>query len=182
MGELEIRVLELLNQEYAINYITRELNIKEEYLADIIISLEDKGLAALVDKKWKITEKGKDIFEKKDKLLKKLKVRYIHGEIDSRDEYDRRRKELEDISQIISSTDEIIEVVQPKITTSSEMQVVEQKSKDEHLNDDTIIDKNDLSKEEPIKKEPIKKICSKCGIENKPESNFCRKCGTNLKG
>lgn len=193
MGELESKVLELLNREYAINYIIREFNIKDEYLADIIISLEDRGLITLRDKKWKITEKGKDIFEKRDRLFKKLKIEYLYGEIDSRDEYDRRRKELEDISQIISSTEEIeditedekikgheiikTEVVQPEITISPEIQVIEQKSEDEHLNDK--ITSDELPK--IPKEEPTKKICPKCGIENKPESNYCRKCGTVLK-
>lgn len=206
MGELESKVLELLNREYAISYITRELNIKDEYLADIIISLEDKGLVTLKDKKWKISEKGKDIFEKRCQLLKKLKMEYLYGDIGNRDEYDRKRKELEDMSQIISSTDEMIEdehekdkhekdkhekdehekedeiakteVVHPEITLSPEIQIVEQKSEDEHLNSDTT--RYEPPKESP-KEESIKKICPKCGIENKPESNYCRKCGTNLK-
>lgn len=192
MGELEIKVLELLNREYDITYIIRELNIKDEHLADIIIGLDDDKLIMLKDKKWKITEKGRDIFEKRDQLFKKLKIEYLYGEI-GREEYNRRMQELGDISQFVIGTeytiDSVVEkdqiekdqiekdriekqeitrkkAVQPEMTVTPE-RISEKKNEDN-------ISTGKLSKE------PVKKICPKCGIENKPESNYCRKCGTIL--
>ena len=98
--------------------------------------------------------------------MKKLKIEYLHGEIGDREEYNRRKKELEDISSI---TDELMKKEQTKDYVQPETIIVSEK-------------KNEV---EPstgkLSKDKSTKICPKCGIENKPESNFCRKCGTSLK-
>ncbi len=84
-----------------IDKILHELSIDEESLADMIIDLEFKELIILKDKNWILTKKGKDIFEKRENVFKKLKIEYLHGEINSRDEYNTRKKELEDMPQTI---------------------------------------------------------------------------------
>ena len=97
MEKLEYKVLDFLNQEYAISRIVRDLDIKDEDLADIIVSLDDKELIVIKDKKWVISEKGKELFQKRDMFLRKLKIDYLYGEIGSRDEYNRRKKGWEDL-------------------------------------------------------------------------------------
>lgn len=113
--KLEGKILSFILTGNNIDNILHELSIEEESLADIIIDLEFKELIILKDKNWKLTEKGKDIFKKRENIFKKLKIEYLHGDIRSRDEYNARKKELEEMPQIIFIYEEKRELV-PQIT------------------------------------------------------------------
>ena len=174
MEKLESRILELLRQESSISRMVKVLDIKEENLADSIIDLEIQGFITLESKKWKLTEKGNEIFEKRDNLLKKLKIEYLYGKINNREEYNKRKKDLEDISYIISISENIIES-----ETSIESEQLGQEGTDIKPEE-----KSELIQEEMVIKPEEKKeilICSKCGTENRQEYNYCRKCGNPLK-
>ncbi len=97
---LEGKILELISKNCDSLYILENLKIKEEDLADIIICLENKGMIKIDNKNWILAEKGREIFEKRENLFKKLKIGYLRGDINSREEYNSRKKELEDIPQI----------------------------------------------------------------------------------
>lgn len=100
MGDIENKILLFLELGYKIDMILKELDIDEESLSDIIIELEGKELVTLEDKNWILTKKGKDILKNtKKELLKKLKIDYLHGKI-TRDEFQKKRKELEAITTI----------------------------------------------------------------------------------
>ena len=177
MEKLEYKVLDLLNQECAISDIERDLDIEDDDLADIIICLDNKELIVLKDKKWIIAEKGKDIFDKRDRLLKKLRIDYMYGEIYSRDEYIRRKNGLEDLSQVISVKDDSAtddDIIKKEVEEKQVQQIGE-------INSEIVIEKKDDNKDEDLSKVDTKKICSKCGVDNKAESNYCRKCGAMLK-
>lgn len=109
--KLEGKILSFILTGNNIDNILHELSIEEESLADIIIDLEFKELIILKDKNWKLTEKGKDIFKKRENIFKKLKIEYLHGDIRSRDEYNARKKELEEMPQIIFIYEEKRELV-----------------------------------------------------------------------
>ena len=97
MNEMENRILLFLESGYDIDTILKELNIDKISLADIIIELEGKELITLEGKNWILTQKGKDILkEVKEELHKKLKIEYLYGNI-SKDEFQRKRKELESV-------------------------------------------------------------------------------------
>ena len=97
MNEMENRILLFLESGYDIDTILKELNIDKISLADIIIELEGKELTTLKGKNWILTQKGKDILkEVREELHKKLKIEYLYGNI-SKDEFQRKRKELESI-------------------------------------------------------------------------------------
>lgn len=96
-NELENNILFLLESKYNIGIILKELNIDEITLADTIIELESRELMTLEDKNWILTEKGKDILkETKEELLKKLKIDHLYGNI-SKDEFQKKRNELESV-------------------------------------------------------------------------------------
>lgn len=175
MNALENNILELLRQGCIISDIEKNLNIKEEDLADIIIGLDEKGLIILQDKNWILTDKGKEIFVKREEELKKLKIDYLRGEI-NKDEFDRRKRELSDI--IEKSDDDSRKDSRNFFYPSSKKDDIVTQDiipKDEPRKDDD----KDKGKEEPV--ELKKLICPKCSTENRPESNFCRKCGTAVK-
>lgn len=112
MNEIENRILLLLESGYKIDIISNELNIDKENLADIIIELENEELITLEDKSWTLTQKGKDILIKaKEELLKKLKIEYLYGNI-NKNEFQKKRSELESI--IIIEKPQIEEKIEDK--------------------------------------------------------------------
>ena len=151
MNEIENKVLFFLESRYKIDTILKELGMDEESLANIIIELETKGLITLEDKNWILTQKGKDILKDiREELLKKLKIDYLYGNM-SKDEFQKKKKELESLESIV-----LIE--KPH---------AEDKIEDKKLEKKLIEDKNIN--------------CPKCGKENKIESKYCYKCGEPLK-
>lgn len=116
MEELKSIVLEMLNKGQQIDQIEEILKIEEEALADIIIDLDTGGFVILQDKQWIITKKGIDIFKEREEKLKKLKIEYLHGDI-NREEYDIRKRELDDLLRISYFTNETIktDMIIPKI-------------------------------------------------------------------
>lgn len=108
-NELENNILFLLKSKYNIEIILKELNIDEITFADTIIELENRELITLEDKNWILTEKGKDILKEiKEELLKKLKIDHLYGNI-SKDEFQKKRSELE--SMIIIEKHQIEEKI-----------------------------------------------------------------------
>lgn len=202
MNALENKILELIRQGCTISYIEKNLDIKEEDLADIIIELDEKGFIKLQDKNWVLTDQGKEIFMKREEDFKKLKIDYLRGEI-NRDEFDKRKKELSDTNILEKSDSDSrkffyppqnkdISIVQDRLP-KEEPKIEEDKDsiiindilpKEEHKIDDNISREKIKVEEDKVKEEPVelKKInCPKCKTENRPESNFCRKCGISLK-
>lgn len=109
MTEIENKILSLLELGYDIDKMLNELNIEnEEYLADMIIALENKELIILDNKSWILTQKGKDILKEMKDLLKRIKIDYLHGNID-KDEFQKKRKELELLDKKIEDQKKIIE-------------------------------------------------------------------------
>lgn len=96
MDEIENKILSFLESGHKIDSILKELNLDEENLADEIIKLEIKGFITLEDKSWILTQKGKDVLKEMKESLKKLKIEYLHGNT-TKDEFQRKRKELETI-------------------------------------------------------------------------------------
>lgn len=97
MNETENKVLFFLESKYKIDMILKELSMDEEGLANIIIELDSKGLITIEDKNWILTQKGKDILKEiREELLKKLKIDYLYGNM-SKDEFQKKKKELESI-------------------------------------------------------------------------------------
>lgn len=112
MNEIENRILLLLESGYKIDIILNELNVDKENLADIIIELENEELITLEDKSWTLTQKGKDILIKaKEELLKKLKIEYLYGNI-NKNEFQKKRNELESI--IVIEKPQIEEKIEDK--------------------------------------------------------------------
>ena len=96
MSNIENKILSFLESGYKIDTILNDLNMDKESLADAIIELDNKGLINLEGKSWVLTQKGKDTLKEIKESLKGLKFEYIYGNI-SRDEFWKKRKELEDI-------------------------------------------------------------------------------------
>lgn len=93
------KILSLIDLGYDIDAILKELNIEEESLADMLIELETEEFIILKNKRWILTEKGKNILKEREGLLKKLKIEYIRGNID-KEEFQKRKKELESVSVV----------------------------------------------------------------------------------
>lgn len=110
MDEIENKVLIFLELRYKIDEILKELGTEEESLADMIIELETKELIILENKNWILTQKGKGIVKEiKEESLKKLKIEYLHGNI-NKEEFHKKKKELESVVIIARpSTKEKIE-------------------------------------------------------------------------
>jgi len=99
MTDIENKILLFLESGYKIDDILKELDIDEENLADIVIELDNKELIMLEDNNWILTQKGKDLLKEMKELIKKLKVDYLHGNI-NKEEFHKRKKELEYILTI----------------------------------------------------------------------------------
>lgn len=175
MNDLENKILGLIRQGCTISYIEKNLNIKEEDLADIIIELDEKGFITLQDKNWVLTDQGKEIFVKREEELKRLKIDYLRGDI-NKEEFEKRKKELLDINIPEKSDSDSRKFFYPPQDKDSII------IKDVIPNEEPKIDDKEKIKVEVKDESALKKInCPKCKTENRPESNFCRKCGTSLK-
>jgi hypothetical protein len=92
---IDNQILTLLDLGYKIDNILNKLNIDEIILADKIIDLDSKEFITLEDKNWVLTQKGKDmVLEIRMELLKKIKIDYLHGNINKED-FLKKIKELE---------------------------------------------------------------------------------------
>jgi len=100
MDELEIKVLTSLSQGLTIDEIEKKLAITKETLADAVINLEEQGFVIIKDKRWTLTEKGKEIYRGGEEELKRLKMEYLHGRV-NKEEYNKRKKELEETSLFV---------------------------------------------------------------------------------
>lgn len=107
MEDMKNRVLSLMELGYKIDGIVRELNIEKDYLADIIIELDDDDLIVLKDKNWELTQKGKDVLKEMKESLKSLKLDYVYGNI-SKEDFLKKKKEFENIIFKERSTQEDI--------------------------------------------------------------------------
>lgn len=175
MGDVENKVLLFLESGYKIDIILRELDIDEESLSDIIIELECRELVILEDKNWVTTRKGKDILKNaKEELLKKLKICYLHGDI-TRDEFQKKRKELES-TVTIGKHDTRYKIEDKGFVESAvedKQNNIEYKIEDKGLVESAVEDKK-LTGDKKVN-------CPKCGKGNKIGSNYCYKCGTSMK-